>query len=161
MNENHRLFEVQGEKLAENMNDGIQEKYSKSEQKRNITVQTSGIARPSGGDDDEIMSPELNVRKEQVKLENIKENRFDDSAKCSKKIDVVVMKLKSRFRDYVIQNPLEACIIKDLLTSDISPKINNFSLSLRKLINAAKILLSNPRILLMDDDSLSVPGHLT
>lgn len=47
-----------------------------------------------------------------------------------------------------------AAIIHDILEAEVKPNGENFGMSLRKIINAARCLLQNKAILMCDDDSL-------
>lgn len=57
--------------------------------------------------------------------------------------------------------PEEAMLLFDLLESEVSPNGENFGISLRKIINAARVILQNKPVLMMDDDALSVPENPT
>ena len=48
----------------------------------------------------------------------------------------------------------KAMIIHDILEAEVKPNGENFGISLRKIINAARSLLQNKAILMCDDDSL-------
>lgn len=48
----------------------------------------------------------------------------------------------------------KAMIIHDILDAQVKPNGENFGISLRKIINAARCLLQNKAILMCDDDSL-------
>lgn len=88
-----------------------------------------------------------------------RKSRFNPEEVMGKEIEVIHKKMRSRFMYYQIKSSLEAAIIKDMLGHKTSPKDPHFPLSLKKLINIAKVMLSNPKLLLMDDDSFSVTGN--
>lgn len=53
--------------------------------------------------------------------------------------------------------PQEALLIYDILNAEVKPNGENFGVSLRKIMNACRVILQNKAILFLDDDALSVP----
>ena len=47
-------------------------------------------------------------------------------------------------------------LIHDILNTDVKPKGDNFGISLRKIINACRVLLEQKPIVMMEDDALMV-----
>jgi len=72
-------------------------------------------------------------------------------------ISVTLNKYLNSRLAYHKAEPQEAMVLFDLLEAEVKPNGENFGISLRKIINAARVILEGKAVLMMDDDALNVP----
>ena len=68
--------------------------------------------------------------------------------------------IRSRFARHKIENMQEAAIINDILNAEVKPNGENFGLSLKKIINATRVILQNQKILFIEDEAMNVAEKL-